>query len=386
MSIDLTDPLQLAGALIKCESITPRSAGCMELLQNWLRGLNFKTDILTFGEGPKAIENFLAYSEKSQNLFFFSGHIDVVPVGDARAWTYPPFSAAVADGFLWGRGAADMKSSVAAMIAATARYMAQTRKRPRLMFAFTADEEGVAEHGIRQLMPVLKQKGLGFTLCVNGEPTSEQKLGDTIKIGRRGSFSATITVRGQQGHVAYPHKAQNPVPILLRLLDVLQKIDIHAPYENFDPSNLEITSIDVGNTARNVIPAEARALFNIRYNPAYTHEELEQKIRSLFSERASTNEWTLDVVLPTTPAFHSRTTPHIKMITQVIESICGIVPQLSTSGGTSDARFIQAFGPVVDFGPTNATIHQINERISLDELEKLTQCYTAMIEAFEKTN
>ncbi|NDG04076.1 MAG: succinyl-diaminopimelate desuccinylase, partial [Alphaproteobacteria bacterium] len=299
-------------------------------------------------------------------------------------WTYPPFSATVADGYLWGRGACDMKSSLAAMVAAVARHKQTYGKNPPLAFAATSDEEGIAINGTAKLLPHLAARGHTFGFCINGEPTSNRVVGDTVKVGRRGSFSATLHVQGRQGHVAYPQLAQNPVPVLLNLLQALRHLPLDKPFAQFPPTHLEITSIDVGNPARNVIPATASANVNIRYNPAYTHDELTEMIQAMLARIADKNIFSLHVVTPPTPAFITQNTPLLEKMIATIARTAGVTPALSTDGGTSDARFIQAFCPVIDCGPTNATIHQTNERIALTDLEKITEIYAAMIDVFTR--
>ncbi len=373
------DPVALARALIRRPSVTPADAGAMGIVQNALDDLGFVSRRMTLG----GIENLYARVGTSAPNLCFAGHTDVVPVGDEAAWTSPPFAAEVADGVLIGRGAADMKSAIAAFIAAVARVVGDGRPAGSISLLITGDEEGVATHGTRAVIERLTAEGERIDHCIVGEPTSAATLGDMIKIGRRGSINAAITVEGRQGHVAYPDRAANPVPVLVRLLARLQARELDRGHEGFQPSNLEVTTIDVGNAASNVIPPKATARLNIRFNPAHGGRALADWITG----EAQAAGAGFDGQITVTPsisgeAFLTPPGDFTDLVAAAIFETVGITPELSTTGGTSDARFIRSMCPVVEFGLVGATMHAVNERVPVADIETLSRIYQRIIERY----
>lgn len=369
------DAIALAQALIRLPSVTPEDAGCMDLLERTLAPLGFRCRRMRFGE----IENLYARRGEDGPNLCFAGHTDVVPVGDAAAWTRDPFGAEVADGVLHGRGAADMKTAVAAWIAAAADVTASGS----LSLLITGDEEGPAVDGTRRVVEALTAEGERIDGCVVGEPSSADTLGDMIKVGRRGSLNAWITVQGIQGHVAYPHRAANPVPVLVDLLHRLQSRVLDAGWPEFQPSNLEVTTVDVGNSATNVIPAEARARLNIRFNPAHRGADLAAWIEQAceaanegFSGRVTARCTTSGEAFLTEPGAFTA------VVAGAVEDVLGRSPQLSTTGGTSDARFIRALCPVVELGLVGKTIHQVDEQVAVADVLALQRIYGRVIDRF----
>jgi succinyl-diaminopimelate desuccinylase len=348
----------------------------MDVVEGALAGLGFACRRMRFGE----IENLYARRGTARPHLCFAGHTDVVPVGDAGAWTHGPFTATVSEGVLHGRGAVDMKSAIAAFIAAVERVLARGEPAGSISLLITGDEEGVAENGTRAVVAALAAEGEAIDHCVVGEPTSSAVLGDMIKIGRRGSLNAAITVEGIQGHVAYPHRAANPVPVLVRLLASLQARALDAGYDGFQPSNLEITTIDVGNAASNVIPARATARLNIRFNPAHTGAALADWLVTEAQAAAAGFPGQVTV----TPrisgeAFITRPGDFTALAAGAVEAVTGMAPELSTTGGTSDARFIRALCPVVELGLVGATMHAVDERAPVAEIEALGRIYERLI-------
>jgi succinyl-diaminopimelate desuccinylase len=375
----LTDPIVLAQALIRRPSVTPADAGAMAVLRGALEGLGFTCRAMPFGD----IENLYArLGEASPNLCF-AGHTDVVPEGDPAAWSAPPFAAAIEGGVLSGRGAVDMKSAIAAFVAAVARILARGRPRGSISLLITGDEEGLAEHGTRAVVPALAAMGERLDHCIVGEPTSSAVLGDMIKIGRRGSLGAVITVDGVQGHVAYPDRAANPIPVLVRLLGRLQDRALDAGFEAFQPSNLEITSVDVGNAASNVIPAQATARLNIRFNPAHTGAAL---ATWLTEEAARAGDGFKGRVAVETringEAFLTPEGPFTDVVATAVRDVTGRAPELSTTGGTSDARFIRALCPVVEFGLVGTTMHKVDEHAPVADIHALSAIYERLTEGY----
>jgi succinyl-diaminopimelate desuccinylase len=368
------DALELARDLIRLPSVTPEDAGCMALLEQALEPLGFRCRRMRFGE----IENLYACRGSGGRNLCFAGHTDVVPVGDAAAWTRDPFGAQVEDGVLWGRGSADMKTAIAAWIAA-----ADSPTAGSLSLLITGDEEGPAIDGTRKVIEQLQAEGERIDGCVVGEPSSSEILGDMIKVGRRGSLNAWITVEGAQGHVAYPHRAANPVPVLIDLLHRLQSRVLDEGYPEFQPSNLEVTTVDVGNPAANVIPAEARARLNIRFNPAHRGADLAAWIEA---ECARTNNGFAGRVsvrpVISGEAFLTEPGPFTDVVAGAVEDVLGRRPELSTTGGTSDARFIRSACPVVELGLVGKTIHQVDEHVSVADVLALQQVYRRVIDRF----
>ena len=373
---DRTDPLALAQVLIRRPSVTPADHGAMDVLQAALADLGFACRRMTF----EGIENLYARRGAAGPNLCFAGHTDVVPVGDEAAWREKPFAAAIRDGVLYGRGAVDMKGAIAAFVAAAARALAKGEPAGSLSLLITGDEEGAAHDGTRRVVETLQAEGETIDHCVLGEPTSAARIGDQLKIGRRGSLNAWITVEGVQGHVAYPHQAANPIPVLVRLLARLQARILDEGYPRFPASNLEVTTIDVGNPATNVIPARATARLNIRFNPAHDGEALvawlSDECRQ--AEAQFAGKVTLDPRL-TGNAFITEPGPFVDVCAGAVQDVTGKAPELSTTGGISDARFIRALCPVVELGLVGATMHAVDECTPVAQVEELTAIYERLI-------
>jgi succinyl-diaminopimelate desuccinylase len=387
-STPVIDPVELTTNLIRRPSVTPADAGAMDVLQRVLEGLGFTCRRMPFegpgGEGVHArIENLYARRGTASPNLCFAGHTDVVPTGAEAGWSADPFEAQVKDGILFGRGAVDMKGGIAAWVAAVSEILAEGEPEGSLSFLITGDEEGPALHGTKRVVETLLAEGEVIDACVVGEPSSQGVLGDMIKIGRRGSLNTWITVHGKQGHVAYPQRAANPAPVLVRLLARLDSHVVDEGYEAFQPSNLEITTIDIGNPATNVIPAEAKARLNIRFNPGQTGDGL---IAWLNAEAAAIQAETgLDITLEHMCSGEAFLTPHGPFVTAVqdaVEAELGIRPEASTTGGTSDARFIRALCPVLELGLVGVTMHQFDERAPVAEIRALAGVYRRVIDTF----
>ena len=368
------DPVELAQALIRCASVTPADDGAMDVLTAALNGLGFAVTRLRFGN----IENLFARIGAAGPHICFAGHTDVVPVGDAN-WTAPPFSGEVLDGFLYGRGACDMKGAIAAFVAATARHLAQSPARGSISLLITGDEEGPAVDGTVKVLDWMRANGQIPDFCLVGEPTCPLNLGDTIKIGRRGSLNARIAVHGRQGHVAYPHRADNPTHRLIRALTALIAAPLDAGSDWFEPSSLQVISIDVGNSATNVIPAVAHAALNIRFNDHHSGASLIAWLRATLAQHAE--RFDLDASI-SGESFLTDPGPMVATLKRAIARESGIEPKLDTGGGTSDARFIARFCPVAEFGLIGATMHQVDERVPVAELRDLTRIYQAVLADF----
>jgi succinyl-diaminopimelate desuccinylase len=380
--IDPADPVALTRALIRCPSVTPEDHGALDLVEDALERLGFTCHRLNFEEpGTAPVGNLYARLGTGAPHLAFAGHTDVVPPGDPAAWRVDPFSAEVIDGEIYGRGAVDMKGAIGCFIAATARFLAGGRPAGSVSLLITGDEEGPAVNGTRKLLIWLKERKETIDACLVGEPTNPQRLGEMIKIGRRGSLTGWLTVQGVQGHVAYPERADNPIPRLLAMLGALTAEPLDGGTEAFEPSQLVISSVDVGNPTQNVIPAEARATFNIRFNDRHTARSLtawlEQKLASVGGVHRLTTRADAAAFVTLPGAF-------TELLESVVERELGIVPELSTSGGTSDARFIKDLCPVVEFGLVGATIHQVDERVPVADLEALTRIYQALITSYIK--
>lgn len=371
-------PLTLARELIRRPSVTPADAGALEVLISALEPLGFECHDLTFEEeGTASIRNLYARIGTKSPHLCFAGHTDVVPVGDAAAWSRDPFAADVVDEHLIGRGAADMKGAIACFVAAAAEAI-DAGLNGSLSLMITGDEEGPAINGTRKVLDWLEARGETIDGCIVGEPTNPRYLGEMVKVGRRGSLNAVLTVDGVQGHVAYPDLADNPIPRLLALLETLMA-PLDQGYENFQPSNLELTSIDVGNTTTNIIPARAQARFNVRFNPNHTGASLEAKLRRRL-DRVRT-AYTLDARV-SGEAFLTESGALTATVIDAVEKISGKRPEASTNGGTSDARFIHRLCPVVECGLVGATMHRVDERVALSDLEILKSIYLEIIERF----
>jgi succinyl-diaminopimelate desuccinylase len=377
-----TAALDLCRALVRCRSVTPENGGALGVLAAALKQAGFATQRLTFSDpGTPDIDNLYARFGTGAPFLVFAGHTDVVPVGDATKWRFDPFAAELADGAIWGRGTADMTSGVAAFAAAAIDYVARHGSdKGSIGFLITGDEEGPAINGTEKLLRWAYEKGERFDHCIVGEPTSRDVLGDMIKIGRRGSLNATLIAEGRQGHAAYPERADNPIPKLMRLLGALTAAPLDSGTPQFERSNLEIVSVDVGNPAFNVIPAEARARLNVRFNDLWTPETLAAALRSRL-DSVGVN-FTLNFEACNAVAFLTKPDAFTELAAKVIEKKTGQRPKLSTSGGTSDARFIRAYCPVLEFGLVGATAHMVDEHASVADLEALTEIYAAILEDY----
>lgn len=377
------DPLEIARELIRCPSVTPEDAGALAVLEKWLTPLGFTCERMRFSDNDTPdIDNLYARFGTGAPHFCFAGHTDVVPVGDEAAWTADPFGAEVRQGRLYGRGAADMKSAVASFVAAAQRLVAEGFQ-GSISLLITGDEEGPSVNGTAKMLERLASRGEKIDHCLVGEPTCVDKLGDMVKVGRRGSINGWLTVHGTQGHVAYPHLADNPMP---RLLEMLRRLDAQVLDEgtdHFQPSNLEITTVDVGNTATNVIPGVARAVVNIRFNDRHTGAGLDLWMRKVLDavtqETGGRYELTTKI---SGEAFMTEPGDFSALIAGAIEKVTGITPELSTTGGTSDARFIRAYAPVIEFGLPNATMHKADENAGVDDITRLADIYEAILRGY----
>ena len=375
-STPVIDPVALTRDLIRRPSVTPADEGAMDVLERALTGLGFHCRRMKFED----IENLYARRGTASPNLCFAGHTDVVPTGSTEAWSSGPFEAEVKDGILYGRGAVDMKGGIAAWVAAVSKVLAEGEVPGSLSFLITGDEEGPALHGTKRVVQALMAEGEVIDACVVGEPSSQHALGDMIKIGRRGSLNTWITVHGKQGHVAYPDRAANPVPVLARLVARLADHKLDAGYEAFQPSNLELTTLDVGNTATNLIPAEARGRLNIRFNPNHTGESLMAWLNAEAGKAQAESGLRIELEhLHSGDAFLTQTGPFVTGVQDAVEAATGRRPEASTTGGTSDARFIRAMCPVLELGLVGQTMHQIDERAPVAEIEALAEVYRAVI-------
>ena len=383
-----TDPVEIVQALIRCPSVTPLDEGALSILESLLTKSGFTCHRLVFKqEGTPDIDNLFARIGNTGPHLCFAGHTDVVPVGDANDWKHPPFAAEIHKGQIYGRGATDMKGSVAAFTAAAMDYVnEQGSDAGSISFLITGDEEGPAINGTLKVLEWMKKFGHVPDHCLVGEPSCVDQLGDTIKIGRRGSLSFTVTVEGKQGHVAYPEKTDNPVHKLSRFVDRISSAKLDNGNNQFGPSTLAVTTFDVDNKATNVVPARATAKFNIRYSTVHTYETLRSWVDSQIS--AVKNELGGHWIVSSNEgaeAFITEPGAFVGMVQDAVEQETGLLPKLSTTGGTSDARFIKNYCPVLEFGPTNATIHQVDERIDVEELKATTRIYKRIIESYFNT-
>jgi len=380
----IPDPVALSQALIRCPSVTPEDAGAIAVLETALKRLGFACHRLRFEEnGTAAIENLYARIGTQGPNFCFAGHTDVVPPGDTKLWRHGPFAAVVENGTLYGRGAADMKSAIASFVAAAARYLSTGKPYGSISLLITGDEEGIATNGTKKMLAWLQERGERLDHCVVGEPTSTVRAGDTIKIGRRGSMNARLTVRGTQGHVAYPHQAANPLPVMAALVSRLSSQILDTGNEHFDPSTLSFTTIDTGNAATNVIPAEARAGFNIRFTDQHTPESLQSRIAEIVSATRKQSGCEIDVAYQISGvSFLTKPGPFTELLAAAAQKVTGKRPEYSTTGGTSDARFIKDHCPVAELGLSNATMHKTNECATLEDIGLLTDIYSEVIAAY----
>lgn len=377
--IPVPTALDLARDLIRCSSVTPEDAGVLGVLEKELTALGFTCHRMTFSDvDTPDVENLYARIGTAKPTFCFAGHVDVVPVGDNAAWTRDPFGAEIVDGQLFGRGATDMKSAIACMVEASARVIRDGLD-GSIAFLITGDEEGPAINGTVKVLDWMKQQGESIDACLVGEPTNPNTLGEMAKIGRRGSFSGHLVVGGTQGHVAYPHLADNPLPRLVAMLDRIARLKLDDGNDHFQPSNLEITTVDVGNAASNVIPAKGEARFNVRYNTLQDAAGLERMVRDACD--AVGGDYTLTVRNSGDP-FLTEPGPLTEILTAAIQAELGVTPDLSTTGGTSDARFIKDACPVVEFGLVSQTMHKVDERAGVDDIAHLTNIYEKVLRGF----
>jgi succinyl-diaminopimelate desuccinylase len=382
----MTDALSIAQSLVRCPSVTPADAGALGVLETILKEAGFETHRVTFGEpGTADIDNLYARIGAEAPHITFAGHTDVVPVGDESAWTHGAFSGEVKDGMLYGRGAVDMKGGIACSVAAVLQYLKDNGGKPKgsISFLITGDEEDISVNGTIKLLQWVAARGEKFDHCVLGEPSNVEVLGDTIKVGRRGSQSGTLYVEGRQGHVAYPHRASNPVPDISRLIVAIADEPLDLGSAQFQASNLEFTSVDVGNTASNVIPGQARAKFNIRYNDLHTQQSLRDLVDARLAKACGNRIKARIVWEPSNSnVFVTKPGPFTDLAVAAIEEVTGRRPELSTSGGTSDARFISSYCPVIEFGLVGQTMHAVDERTPVTDLEKLTKVYRGVLDRY----
>ena len=383
-AITKLDTLELAQALIRCPSVTPAEAGSLDLLQGVLGDLGFVCHRLPFAEDDSPeVDNLYARLGDSGPNLCFAGHTDVVPVGDPADWSVDPFAAEVRDGTLYGRGAVDMKGSIAAFVAAVSAFLAEGgRPKGSLSLLITCDEEGVAVNGTRKVLRWMREQGETLDACVVGEPTSNDRLGDMVKIGRRGSLNAELTVSGTQGHTAYPQLADNPTHHLARMLAALVAEPLDRGNAHFPPSSLQITSVDVGNPATNVIPAKAQARFNVRFNDLHSSSSVEAWLRqrldaAIDPARGAAYAMAIRV---SGESFLCPPGPWSDLVSAAVAAVTGAAPELGTTGGTSDARFIKDHCTIAELGLLNATAHKVDEHVSLEDLASLTAIYRDLLD------
>jgi succinyl-diaminopimelate desuccinylase len=380
------DPVAIARDLLRCPSVTPVEGGALSYLEGVLKAAGFTVHRMTFSEaGTADVENLYARIGTAAPHLMFAGHTDVVPPGDPKTWSHAPFSGDIDGGVLYGRGAVDMKGAIACKIAATLDYLAASGGEPKgsISFLITGDEEGVAINGSPKLLKWAAEHGETFDHCVLGEPGNVAELGDTIKLGRRGSLNGVLIITGKQGHVAYPHRADNPVRRLVKLMSALMDEPLDKGSHKFDPSNLEFTSIDIGNPTVNLIPGEARARFNIRFNDCHTFASLKALVEQRAAKAAADKvRWTIDWEPSNADVFYTEPSPFTEVVVGAVAEITGRKPKLSTSGGTSDARFIKDYCPVVEFGLVGTTMHAADERVPVADLQVLTKVYRRILEKY----
>ncbi len=383
----LINELTLSKDLISFPSITPIDAGAINFLAKKLKSIGFKCKILEFKKGKgKPIKNLYAKLGNKKPNLCYAGHTDVVPPGDYKDWTVNPFKPKVKNGFLIGRGANDMKSSIACFVSAVSEYIIQNKKfKGSISFLITGDEEGYATNGTKKVVEYLKKKKEKIDFCIVGEPTNPKKLGEMIKIGRRGSLTAELEIFGTQGHIAYPHLSNNPINALVKICFELKKKKLDKGNQNFQPSNLEFTGIYVNNKAHNVIPASAKTQFNVRYNNLQTATKLKKKINSVIKKISSRNKCKYKInYLENGEAFLTKPGKNIILAKKIIKNVTKINPVFSTTGGTSDARFIKKIAPCLEFGLVNKTMHKVDECVSLKDLKKLKKIYYNFLKEYFK--
>jgi succinyl-diaminopimelate desuccinylase len=381
-----SDPVAITRDLLRCPSVTPAEGGALAFLEKTLKAAGFTVHRMTFSEpGTYDVENFYARIGTAAPHLMFAGHTDVVPTGDEKAWSHPPFAGEVAGGELFGRGAVDMKGGIACCVAAVLDYLAANGGKPKgsISFLITGDEESIAVNGTPKLLQWAADHGEKFDHCILGEPSNQDELGDTIKIGRRGSLNGTLIVTGKSGHVAYPQRADNPVRGLVTLINALQNEPLDNGSATFQPSGFEFTTIDVGNKTVNLIPDEARARFNIRFNDCHSIESLIMLLQAR-AEKAAAGKIRFALKFDPSNAgvFVTEPGPFTELVSNAVFEATGRKPELSTTGGTSDARFITHYCPVVEFGLVGQTMHAIDERVPVADLVALTAIYRRIIEKY----
>ncbi len=376
------DPVAFARDLIRCPSVTPEEGGALELLQSTLEGMGFECQRLLFTEdGTPDVDNLYARLGDGDPNFCFAGHTDVVPVGARDEWSADPFAAEVKDGVLFGRGASDMKGAIAAFAAAVRRYLDDGAPHGSISFLITGDEEGPSVNGTKKMLQWMVENGERMDVCIVGEPTNPTELGEMVKIGRRGSMNTILTVKGTQGHVAYPHLADNAAHRLVKMLGALTAEPLDEGSDHFQASSLQITSIDIGNPTENVIPGEAEARFNIRFNDMHDSQSLSAWIRETLDTAAEGAAYELSIRV-SGESFVFPPGALSNLISDSIEKVVGRRPELSTTGGTSDARFIKNYCPVAEFGLISQTMHKVDERAAVDDINKLSEIYEAMLRGY----
>lgn len=375
----LPDPVALTAELIRCPSVTPAEGGAIALVERVLTGAGFRCTRISRG----GVENLFARWGTADPVFAFNGHTDVVPPGELSLWSHPPFAAEEEDGALWGRGAVDMKSGVAAFVAAAARLVRETPPDGSVAVLVTGDEEGRAEHGTRAILDWMRSEGERADACLVGEPTSLLRLGDVVKIGRRGSMTGRLRVRGRQGHTAYPERAANPLPVLARICGRLAETPLDQGSTHFQPSTLALTSIDTGNPATNVIPAEGRAIFNIRFNDLHDSESIKVWAEQTIETELAGTDCQADLDWKVSgESFLTEPGPLIDIVVDVVTDRQLERPALTTGGGTSDARFIKDLCPVVELGLVGDTMHQTDERVPVEDIRRLSEIYLDIMRRF----
>ena len=378
----MLDPVTFARDLIRCPSVTPEEGGALQLLQATLEDLGFECQRLLFTEdGTPDVDNLYARFGKNAPNFCFAGHTDVVPIGAQSEWTVDPFAAEVKDGVLFGRGAADMKGAIAAFVAAAQRFIDKETLNGSISFLITGDEEGPSINGTKKVLQWMEENGEQIDVCIVGEPTNPTELGEMVKIGRRGSMNSILTVKGTQGHVAYPHLADNAAHRLVKMLGALAAKPLDGGNDHFQASSLQITSIDIGNPTENVIPGEAEARFNIRFNDMHSSETLSTLIRETLDAVAEGTPYKLAIRV-SGESFVFPPGELSGLITDACEKVVGQRPELSTTGGTSDARFIKDFCPVAEFGLISQTMHKVDERTLVDDINKLSEIYETILRGY----
>ncbi len=378
----IIDATSLAQALIRCPSVTPKDEGALSILEESLKSLGFTCHRMTFSDvNTPDVENIYARIGTQSPNFCYAGHTDVVPIGDQEGWTVEPFGGRVIDGTLFGRGATDMKGGIACFISAVSQFLSKREKKigGSISLLITGDEEGPSINGTRKVLDWLKKRGETLDACLVGEPTNPNKLGEMVKIGRRGSLSGWLTVHGTQGHTAYPHLAENPLPRLVAMLAAITSESLDSGTEHFQPSNLQLTTIDVGNPATNVIPSKVTAAFNIRFNDLHTSKSLIKFLKQKFDSVGGKYEVKFKI---TGEAFLTPPGRLSDLLCDAIKKTTGLEPTLSTTGGTSDARFIKDFCPIAEFGLISQSMHKVDENVQISDIKQLTEIYRTLLNGY----